>query len=75
MLWELSGQEEAGWVESGKAARGKWTLKKVWALSMPRCTEQLSWHRRPHMQRCEGGSGQRVSRKQSLAGVEISQTL
>lgn len=36
VLWELAGQEAGGWVESGKAASGRWTLKNVWVLSMPR---------------------------------------
>lgn len=70
--WELSGQEEVGWVKSGKAASGRQTLKNAWALVLPRCAEKLSWQRRPHMQRYGGRSLRCVSRKQSLMG-EISQ--
>lgn len=69
------GRGRLGWVESGKAAGGRRTLKDVWALSMPRCTGKLSWQRRPHRQRYGGRSLQYVSRKQSLVGDEVSQIL
>lgn len=46
-----AGWEEVGWGGSGKVARRRRALRNVWALSMPRCTEKLSWQRRPYVQR------------------------
>lgn len=42
-----AGWEEVGWGGSGNVARGRQTLRNVCALSMPSCTEKLSWQRRP----------------------------
>lgn len=71
--WELPRQEEVGWVQSGKAASERQTFENLWALSMPRCTEQVFWQRRAQTQRYECRSVQHVSRKHSLMGDEISQ--
>lgn len=60
---------------SGKAASGRQSLESMWALSAPRCPEQLSWQRRARVPRYRGRSGQHVSRQHSLMGEGISRIL